>query len=307
MARLAFVELPPFALMGTTIQGVLELDLDKPVSTRDITLVLTGREHAQVTVQAGKNSQTIVDERPFLEQGVSLRDRVPFADPEHALPGSYRIPFTFQLPPVSPPTLETTALTATRGRLEGFPDGMYVEYELTARLAIPWWIDPIQKVFVAVYPPVRFLGAFTGGASPTAPDHVGVAVTPKDPAAAWIVPGRPFGVRYRISNPGGRQLKDLTLQLVRLVTYRCRAYTRQVRTVCGSFPQTVEGNAPVYEGELDLMVPVGEEMVNPGTGMLFQVGWELDVDLGVHLGFGVKFALPLMLPSTSPPGAPPPG
>ncbi len=291
-----FVSVSPYAFLGGAIAGTVELDFDRPSKVRDISLVLTGAERSQVTVSQGKSSEMIQDVRPFYEQAVSLRERVPFQDPEHAAQGNYQVPFEFSVPPVAPPTLETSPLSLEHGHFDRSPDGLFVDYTLKAKVDVPLWVDPVLSHRVQVLPPVRVLGGLSDAMSASSPDHPQVRVSPADTNQPWIVPGKPFSMVYAVQNPGGKMLKGFTATLVRTIDYTIRSYSRANRTVFGTFPLALEGNGPLYEGRMDLMVPDLVGMVNPGMGQIFRCSWSLEIDLGVHLGFDVKMGIPLTPP-----------
>lgn len=311
MPGVRFVSVSPYAVLGGAVAGTVELEFDRPSKVREISVALVASELSQMTVSNGKNSQVIRDSRVFFEQAVSLRERIPFQDPEHAAPGTYQVPFQFALPAVAPPSLETRPLNEDYGHFDQRPDGMYVDYTLVARVDVPLWIDPLRQHRFPVVPPVRVLGGLPETMSPITSERVQVRVAPADLNAPWISPGKPFSMVYAVQNPGGKTLKGLTATLVRDVVYSVRGRARADRTTFGNFPLEFQGNAPLYEGRMDLMVPDLVGMVNPGMGQLFRCSWSMELDLGVHMGFDLKFAVPLTppvvnLPAPSPqPNAPP--
>ncbi|MDE1879627.1 MAG: hypothetical protein KGI89_03670 [Euryarchaeota archaeon] len=309
MASVQFLQVSAGAFLGGAVEGVVRAEFDKPTKVRDITLTLTGSEHSQTTVQAGKNSETITQVAPFLQQAVSLRERIPFQDPEHATPGTYDLPFKFPLPVVAPPTLATSIEDQDFGHIDHVRDGMYVDYALEIKVDVPLWIDPLRRHRFPVYPPVRVLGGMPEARTSSGPDRAGLQVAPLDGNAPWIFPGKPCTILYNVQNPSGKTLKGLTARLVRDVSYVCRGRSCASQQIFGNFFAPFQGNAPSFQGRLDLMVPNDAGMVNPGSGQLFRCTWSMEFDLGVEWGFDAKVKVPLTPPVVQvpvPTASPPP-
>lgn len=306
MARVEFLSASPFAMLGGSVGGSIAIEFDKPTKVQEILLSLTGREHSQVTVQQGNTAMPIQQDVVFLNQAVSLRSQVPFQDPEHAAPGTYQLPFRFEIPAVAPPSLQTAPETEDFGHIERVVDGLFVDYTLEIKVDIPFWIDPLRKHRFQVYPPLRVLGGLPQSSNVAAPNGLRLSVAPIDPTHPWIGPGETFPLGYTIQNPEGKVLKDLTVQLVRLVDYQIRGYTRSDRATFGNSGVGIQGNAPLYQGRMDLAIPNAPGMVNPGMGNLFRCTWAIEMALGVHMGFDLKFEVPLMPPVLAVPTPPPP-
>ena len=291
MAKLGFDGLPPYSYLGGPIDGSLVLETDKPMRARDLTLTLRGYELGQVTVQAGRSSQTLVETAPLLETGYTFRGQIPFEDPDHIAPGSYRLPFHFDIPVSGTPSLATHELPAVRGRFGGRPDGMYVEYELEARVEVPWWVDPIDRYVVPVYSPRRVLGVCPPLVSASDPDRPQIVVTP-DPGA--LLPGNAWSGAYQVTNPRAKELKSLLLSLSRLVRYTVRGNTRSGSGPVVSVEIPLQGRAPSYSGRFSVGVPNVAESTGPWQGKLFQTYWVATSHLGVSLGFDVVVEGPLV-------------
>jgi hypothetical protein len=222
MARVSFESLPEYAVVGGTISGVLVVETDKPIDANRVTVTIRGSEVAQVRErrpQAAFNaghqptSQEIVQTLPFLEQNV-----LP-ASMGQVGPGTIRLPFSFTLPSDGPPSLSTSALPATRGRVFQRPDGCYVEYELEGRIDVPWWLDPIDRELIQVFGTRRVLGTVAPVRLAADGNQPAVLVDVDSPT---LYPGQPLAGAFQISNPSGKHLRSITLGVQRCVHYSAR-------------------------------------------------------------------------------------
>jgi hypothetical protein len=74
MAQVSFEGLPDYSIPGGTIAGTLILETDGIVRATDLMLYLHGVETSQITIQAGKSTEAIVQKAPFLELVSSFHD-----------------------------------------------------------------------------------------------------------------------------------------------------------------------------------------------------------------------------------------
>ncbi|MCI4347888.1 MAG: hypothetical protein L3J97_04635 [Thermoplasmata archaeon] len=285
MARVWFEGLPDFSTPGGRIEATLALEADGVVRATDLLLYLHGGEISQITVGSGKTRRVIVDRAPILELVSSFHDALHFQDSDHVGPGTYRFPFHFDLPATVEPSLATAELPRTRGRLSSRPDGMYVEYELEARLQVPWWVDPIDREVVPVYSARRVLGAVPPFSTQAGPDRPAVHVY-VDPV--MILPGTTVTGRYEVENPNLKELPRLTLTLFRHVEYRASGFSavREAPQFQAGIP--LGARAPQYQGTFQIAVPNISETTGPFTGQLYRTYWVVRADLEVSLGFNVR-------------------
>lgn len=138
---------------GDVVDGSVVLETTRDAHTRGLTLDVLGRESTAITRGSGESSRT------YRSTADHVAWRIPLLPEGVVQPGVHRYPFRFQVP--------VYALPSYQGK------HAKVEYNLTARLDVPWWPDavihqPIQ-VFLAresvrtFAKPVRFR---SGGAGP---------------------------------------------------------------------------------------------------------------------------------------------
>lgn len=282
------------------------LTLDEPRPAQAVSLMLVGREHASTTVNLGKSSRRDVDDAVFLEVPVPVAWPARVAGTDLVAQGVYPLTFQVEIPATCPPAFGTSPLGSAPSTSEPSPDGLFVLYELLAAVGGPAGTEATASRLVPVPAPSRAVGYFVGARTLSKPDHPEATVVPLGPTPAPVLPGTPLPVHYQIANPSGKEIKDLTIELVRVLDYRVRSDECSHRYTGGTFTQPLGGTASSFEGEMDLMVPSGTEMTNPGTGKLFSCHWELTVDLGVHWGFDAKTSVRLDASPTAAPSPTPP-
>lgn len=261
------------------------VETDEAMRATDLSLSLHGREVSQITVRAGKSREVLKDQYPFAELLSSFKERVTFTDPDHIAPGTYRFPFRFEVPVSYEPTLATSGLPAVRGRFESRPDGLWVEYELEARIEVPWWIDPIDRVVIPVYSSRRVLGAIPIMASPTSDEHPSFRL---DFAPPMILPGTEVTGNYAVQNPRGKELQELVLRI-----YRHIEYTARGRSAVRDGPEStvaipLGGREESYSGSFRLPVLDSADATGPFHGALYRTWWNAFAELKVSLGLNVR-------------------
>jgi arrestin (S-antigen)-like protein len=291
VARLSLENLPAYAILGSTLSGVLVLETDQPLRATDITLTLRGQEHTQATVQQGKSSAVYRQSVSFLELAYSFRNEVSFSDPDHVAAGSYRCPFQFVLPLTGTPSIATSELPRQRGRFFGYPDGAFVEYELEARVEVPWWISPVDREVIPVYSPRRVLGAPPRLQSVPVGDHPSIVVQLDPP---MILPGNSVTGSYQVSNPGQKHVRSVTVSLGRRVLYHAQGVQRQASGPVFSATIPYPERQTYATGTLAIDVPNISETTGPWQGQLFATYWMLSATLDIALGFNVALEVPLI-------------
>ena len=285
VARISIEGLPAYSWPGGTIQGVFVLEADKPFRAADIDLTLVGRELSQMTIHEGKSSRVVQQDYPFLDLATAFNDAVTFQDPEHVAPGTYRLPFRFDIPADAEPSLATSETSAVRGRFFSRPDGMYVEYQLEARVRVPWWVDAVDRVAVPVFSARRVLGTIPPLPSPTSDDHPFFRI---DVDPVQVLPGTAFSGSYQIQNPKGKHLENLTVRCYRHVEYAVQG-RGQVRD--GPSYECViplGDRQPTRAGRFQVAIPNASESTGPYHGQLYRTFWMVHAELAVELGFNVK-------------------
>jgi hypothetical protein len=266
------------------------LGLDRPARGDALSVQLVGTEISQMTVSAGKSREVIRDSRPFLSTSVDLRQSLQFVDAVHIAPGQYRAPFSFPIPPNAPPSLHTGPEPGG-GWSSGRMDGMYVEYDLEARLDVPWWVDAVAQSRIPVFSTRRVLGTIAPVQTNPAPDHPGFQLSSATPTP--LLPGQTWTLAYTVENPTHKSLKTLEVNVRRVVEYTVRG--RSARAVGESYGAavTLGGKDPSYTGTLPITVPNSEEATGPGTGELYRTYWLLSASLGIEWSFSVELQTPL--------------
>jgi len=285
MARVWFEGLPDYSSLGGSLEGTLCLEADGEFRATDLLLFLHGTEISQITVGAGKSRHVEVEKASFLELVSSFHDALPFKDADHVGAGTYRFPFRFNIPADAQPSLATTEQPRTRGRFFSREDGMYVEYELEARLQVPWWMDPVDREVVPVYSPRRVLGALPPFWSGNDPDRPTIALRVDQP---MVLPDTTPTGTFSVENPRSKELPELDLTLLRHVEHEANG--KKALTETPQFETTVllGSRSPHYQGTFAIRIPNTADTTGPFTGKLYRTFWVLRAEITVHLGFNVK-------------------
>jgi len=294
MARLSLEGLPRQAWLGGPIEGTLVLETDRPLRAADFDLRLRGRELSQETVYSGRSTSTIEEESTFLDTVTSFRENVPFSDPEHIAPGTYRLPFRFELPATAEPSLATDDADTVRGRFFHHPDGMFVEYEFEARVHVPWWVDPIDRVTVPVLPRARSLGSFPPLASAPSVDHPSFRINFD---AGEVLPGSTVSGAYVIENPKGKHLDHLTIRLFRHIAYRVQDKSLSFDGPEYNIAITIDKRDSLHTGRFQIPTFDTTDDTPPYQGNLYRAYWMVHAELEVEFGFNVKVEVALTPPS----------
>jgi hypothetical protein len=285
VARITLEGLPSYSWPGGSIEGNFILETDRPLRATDIDLTLRGQELSQVTIHEGKSSRTIQQTYPFLDLATGFHEGVAFQDPDHIAPGTYRLPFRFDIPPDAEPSFATSETATVRGRFFSRPDGMYVEYELEGRVRVPWWVDPTDRVTVPVYSPRRVLGTIPPLPSPVSDEHPFFRID-VDPGP--ILPGSTVSGSYEVQNPKGKHLEKLTIRMFRHVEYTVqgRAGTRDGPSYECEVPF---GDRQVTRaGRFQMTIPNTSGATGPFHGQLYRTWWMVHAELAVELGLNVR-------------------
>ena len=292
MVELSFDGLPSYTYLGGEVAGTLLLAVERPTRGTDLTLTLRGREFAQIHVQQGKNSIAVQQSVPLVELAYDFRDKLQFVDSGHLAPGEYRLPFEFTIPPTALPTLHTTpGPPAWSGTLGAHPDGMFVEYELEARLNVPLWLDRKVQAVLPVYSPRRVLGVVPKMTSQPNPGSPALDITPI--GVGPLLPGTPFRAIYQVRNPSGKEIRRLTFTLKRHVEFRVQGRARSSDGPAFAVDVALDVG-PVVSGTLELPIPNAEPVIGPEEGSLFREYWIATATLDVPWGFDTVVAAPLI-------------
>lgn len=301
VARVSLEGLPPYAVQGGAIEGTFVLVTDRPLRAADLDLTLRGREISQATTGAGKSLRVNQDDHAFFESTTSFREDVPYQDPEHVAPGTYRLPFRFNLPPTAEPSLATDDADAVRGPFFSYPDGMFVEYELDARVRVPWWADPIDRVTVPVIARQRVLGTIPSLASPASEDHPSFKIDfDPDP----VVPGGKVAGSYVLQNPKGKHLEQLSISFLRRVEYHVLDLSRTHDGPTYDTEIPIVDRDTFHSGQFQIPLASTVDETGPYEGHLFRSFWMVRAELGVEFGFNVKAETRLTPPAPPLPDAP---
>ncbi len=281
MPRVSFESLPAYGFVGGTVAGVMVVETEKPIDANRVSVSLHGAEISQTTVSRGKQSEVITDRRPFLELNF-----VP-ATLGTVGPGPVRLPFSFTIPPASPPSIATHAVSPTRGRIFRRPNGLYVEYELEGRIDVPWWVDPIDREVVPIYSTRRVLGAvlpvrlLQDGRRPS------ITV---DADAPVVVPGQTLSGSFVISNPSGQHLRSLEVAVQRSIQFSTRGIAGHSAGPSFSVVVPLDTRDATRVGRFSIPIPNVPEATGPWQGVLFQAFWNFTLQIDVALGFDVRFS-----------------
>lgn len=272
-------------MLGGTIEGSFVLETERPLRAAELDLTLRGREVSQATSGGGKASRVVEDDHAFLELVTSFHQNVPFEDPEHVAPGTYRLPFRFDLPATGEPSLATEDADAVRGRFFRYPDGLFVEYELEARVRVPWWVDPIDRVTVPVLEPRRVLGTIPSIVSAPSEQHPSFKID-FDPGP--VLAGSTVVGSYLVQNPKGKHLEQLSISLVRRVEYTVQDLSRTHDGPSYDAEITIDDRGTLHAGRFQIPIPNTFDATGPFRGHLYRTFWVVHVELGVEFGFKVK-------------------
>jgi hypothetical protein len=130
---------------GELIEGTVKLSIDKQVSARAVKLVILGHERTHIKRGSGDDSRVYRETNYILRQNIVLHG--PLYDNELELaPGNYVFEFEFMMP--------ESALPSYNG------SNVDIEYDLEARVDVPWWFDIVDKRRIYVFRsrnPLKFL------------------------------------------------------------------------------------------------------------------------------------------------------
>ncbi len=298
MVELRFAALPEYSWPGGTIEGEVDLEVDKPARSRDLVLTLKGQEITQTEerestvtgVQSGQSLNPRQQEVDFLGLSLDLHDALPYTDEGHVAPGTYRCPFTFQLPPDAPPSIASSIVPAQPSFWNARPAGAYIEYQLEARFVVPLWVDTVCRARIPVFSTRRVLGALSPMGSPPDPNHPSFVIVP-DPKP--LLPGSPFEGGYMVSNPTGKSLRVIELSLRRLFEYSVRGLRRSEAAPEFTCEIELGGREPTYQGRFSMPLPNNASMTGPWQGTLLRSYWVAKAVLEVELGFSHTVEAPL--------------
>ncbi|MCI4355506.1 MAG: hypothetical protein L3K06_09130 [Thermoplasmata archaeon] len=291
MARVSFESLPAYAVVGGVLAGTLVVETDKPLDAHSVTVALRGSECAQVRVRVptGQNrnaTQELAQSVQFLEQTV-----LP-ATLGQVGPGTVRLPFSFTIPSDAPPSLSTTPLASTRGRLFHRPDGCFVEYELEGRVEVPWWISPMDRELLPVFSTRPVLGSVPAVRVPADGARPSVSVDADSPA---VYPGQPVTGSFQISNPALKHLRSVTFGIQRLVQYSAQQASGEAIGPAFSVTVPIDSKDAARTGRFALAIPNTPEVTGPRQGSLYRTSWTFSVHIDVALGIDVQVSEPLLL------------
>ena len=292
MVEISFEGTPAFTYPGGTVSGTLRFVADSPVRGRDLRLSLVGQEYSQTHVRQGKNNVEIHQTVPILDLAYDVTQHLGFVDPDHVAPGTYEIPFQFAVPADATPSIFSSAEPRSPGHLLGNPDGLFVEYNLEARLDVPLWLDKVVRSPVPVYSTRRVLGAVPRMISQPNPGRPSLDIAPL--GAGPILPGEPFQAAYQVQDPDGKTLRGLTFSLTRLIEYRVNGVGRSASSPAYSVRVPLGSSDPVRAGTFELTVPNSATSTGPGQGNLFRTYWLATADLDVAWGTNVVVEAPLV-------------
>jgi hypothetical protein len=162
---------------------------------------------------------------------------------------------------------------------------MFVEYELEARLTVPWWIDPFDREVVPVFSPRRVLGSLPPFSAQAGPDHPNVQISVDQ---GVLLPGTMVTGHYSIDNPHLKELPQLSISLLRHVEFHAQSHSHISEGPQFSTTLDLGDRSPHYEGTFQIQIPNTSEMTGPYTGQLYRTFWLARVELDVSLGFNVK-------------------
>ncbi len=301
MPSLQFRGLPEYALLGTVVQGTLLVDSNKPVSAAQLSLKFRGCEISQIRVhqqrQNRQETRTFEQTVPFLEQELPF-DPAAFETPNEIR----RVPFSVMVPANGPPSLQTAAMPATRGRLTPRPEGLFVEYTLEARLDVPWWVDPVVIQAIPVFPAQRVLGTTPALRTPRDPSHPSVQL---DVDAPQLVPGTIVAGSFQVANPTGKHLRSIAVRLDRRIEYAAQGVRRTVDGPRYESVVPLDTTETVCAGRFAIDLPNAPEATAPQQGSLYRSYWMLGAHVDVGFGFDVDVG-EVVEPLSVPPPAPDP-
>src|SRR2546426_7598224 len=119
------------AVRVAMIDGTVDIEPTREVSSRGLYVDFTGTEETVITRSAGKTTVT------YRSKATIVQWRLPVRGEESIQPGTYRYPFQFQIP--------LHALPSYAGRHAS------VKYILTARLDVPLWLDTVWTTEIFVF------------------------------------------------------------------------------------------------------------------------------------------------------------
>ncbi len=275
MPRTIEVELPRNSFFtGDVVEGTVVVETTREVNSRGIYLDFLARERTQITRSAGKTTVTYTNHNDFAAWRMNLQG------PTNLAPGTYRLPFKFQIPPAGLPSYT--------GR------NAWVAYSIEARLDVPLWLDAVWKGDLFVFydrssvrtfsQPVRFQSGDTG---------------PNGPQVYVELDGDRFFAR---------ELIGCRITLLRLGEHRIRhAYARLTG---GEFAraQSAEETSTTYKTEVDIPfenvqvgvpftfeIPIPAEVQSAYRGMYSYYNYLLTIGLDIAWASDLAATTPVVI------------
>jgi hypothetical protein len=323
MPRLFFENVTRRVQLGGTVTGTLVVEGSHPIDPSAVRVDFTAAEQAFVIEHdakrrrhgepmttphpssgvhlgpaagpGGRPSELVEETRPFIEmsvQGEGLGDAGSMV---------YRLPFSFEIPRESLPSLRTGVLRESGHAVYRPPPfGMFVEYLLEGRVHHPMWVDHVDVQPIDVRPPSTHLGYLTNLRLDDPARSLTLMVNPGTPA---ITPGTPLTGFFQVLNPQRVKLETLTISLVRRVRYAARGIAHLLEVPRYEQAVEVPHHEEKFAGQFSVPIPDDVDTLPAMRGTPFETEWVFQAHLkGGILSEPITVEEPVAPPpSTAPP------
>ncbi len=256
---------------GEVIEGTVVVEATREVQSRGLYVDFTGTETTEITRQSGKTSHTYRSTATVVQWRLPLQGETPI------VPGTYRFPFKFQIPP--------HGLPSYAGRHAA------VRYLLTARLDVPLWLDTVTTTEIFVFydrpsvrtyaQPVRFR---SGGEGP----EVYVELDGDRFFARELI-----GCRITLNRTGTARIRKVYTRLVGGEWARAdgqQETTETYRTEVDVPMEKIQVGVPfAFE------IPIPAELQSSYRGTYSYYSYLLQVGLDIAFGFDILAQTPIVI------------
>jgi len=275
---------------GEKIEGQINLNLDKGIKAKDITVDFYGEEETHITIRrsTGKSttSTTYRENVEIINEGQSLIEKVSNSPVQKGgkvelSPRKYTIPFSFTLPKEATPSYDGSHVD--------------VQYRLSARVDIPWRIDIRGKKMVAVVSEekegteeseLKVQKKSGGNILPQflSPDvEMNVSLDKSE-----LKRGEELAGKVSVVNKSEKQIRKIILELYANEHAKARRYERDSSVMSHKWEVPIENFSSVQTFDKEFNIKIPEDVIPTLKREYFSLDWFLKVRLDIAKAKDVK-------------------
>ena len=263
---------PPYLFPGEVVTTTLTLESPSDTPCDHITFDLVGKERRyERTVSTGNSSYSKYYEVDIVRQRATVAGF-------RLTPGTHVRAAKFEIPERAPPTY-TSSLSS-------------ISYELTVRVAIPWWPDRVAKyrLVCAIPPEVGVPPNVTRFTSHPAPLGTALFIEASLGRDDFALGSTVEGV-VSLANVAHHRIRRVQLSLVAIETARVRSAAGPTDAARATW--TIHEGKPAESAELRFRITIPENMPPTFQTPYIAVTHELRVIADISLGSNIHIAIPV--------------